>query len=571
MKHLISTGHKSRWVTVVTCLVVAAVLLCNVGISVLFGKLLWQSDLTDLNYRSTMGGTGRWVKSGLYSLVDETKDLLSAVLDSANEGREEPVQVELLFCADPDLLVGNEEMRPIYYTARLLERAFPESITVRTVDVVNNPSALDAYRTTSYSSIYQTSVIISSGSEFRIRSPRAFYTFESAVESTPWGYSGEKAFVKDILAVTRTESPLCCLTVNHGEPFATESGKSDYSAFLQTLGNAGYTVRFLNLSKEEIPDDCRLIVTLDPKSDFSNDPADPASSEVKKLDAFLAKTYSFLVFADADTPYLPNLEEYLEEWGIRFDRTADLESSYQAIDPAGDLGQNGERFAATYAKAGVGASLLSELRTAGEPKAAFENAASISYSASFVTTYVPADAENGIAAFSYGSYFSNGNEREIFDLFTTSASATAVAKDALDGDGNALTLTASPFRLAVLSVENRTVAEGQGLTNVNEASYVCAFSSTAFAKNEFLSTNAYGNTDVLLAILRGIGQELLPVGINFKALYVDSFGTNAETGASYGQSVAFGPVGQTVILTLLPALTVTILGCVLLVRRKHKN
>ena len=567
MKRMISTGHKSRWVTFVTCLVVVGVLLCNVGVSVLFGKLLLQSDMTSLRYRSNAGGTGTWIGTGLYSLVDDTENLLAAVLESANEGRKEPVKVELLFCADPDLLMENETMRPIYYTAKLLERKFPESISVRTTDVWSNPSSVDAFRTTSYSSIYKTSVIISSGSEFRIRSPRAFYTFESATETTPWAYSGEKAFVKDILAVTRTESPVCCLTTNHGEPFATESGKASYSAFVQTLENAGYEVRFLDLSKEEIPEDCRLVVTLDPQTDFSNDPGDPASSEVKKLDAFLEKTYSFLAFADADTPYLPNLEEYLEEWGIRLNRTADLEDAYRANDPAGDLGKNGDRFSAVYAEAGVGASLLSELRTAGRPKAVFENAASILYSSAYEVTYVLEDAEAGTPAFSYGSYFSNGNDREVFDLFYTSESATAFA----EADGDTLTMTSSPFRLAVLSMESRTVSEGQGYTNVNEASYVCAFSSTAFASNEFLSTNAYGNTDVLLAILRGIGQELLPVGIGFKALYEDEFGTNSETGVSYGQSVAFGPVGQTVILTLLPAIAFAAVGCVLLVRRKRRG
>ena len=481
----------------------------------------------------------------------------------------------LLPCADADRLMNNDDMRPIYYTAKLLAREFPESISVRTVNVWSNPSAVDAYRTTSYSSIYETSVIISSGSEFRIRSPRAFYTYEDSTATTPWGYSGEKAFVKDILAVTRKESPVCCLTVNHGEPFANASEKAEYTAFVQTLENAGYEVRYLDLAKEEIPEDCRLIVTLAPKSDFSNDPLNESASEIKKLDAFLEKTYAFLIFADADTPYLANLEEYLEEWGIRFDRTADLDGAYQAIDPAGDLGQNGERFSAVYAEAGVGASLLSELRTAGRPKAVFENAASISYPASYEVTYVLENTETGTPAFSYGSYFSNGNDREIFDLFTTSDTATSLAKadgkPVTDGEGDQLTSTVSPFRLAVLSIENRTIAEGQGLTNVNEASYVCAFSSTAFAQNEFLATNAYGNTDILLAILRGIGQELLPVGINFKALYVDEFGTNSETGVSYGKSVALGPVGQTVLLTLLSAAIFAAVGCVLLVRRKQKN
>lgn len=574
MKHRFSMRHTSGWVTtLVTCLVVVGILLCNIGVTALFGANLIQSDMTSLNYRSTAGGKGFWVGTGLYSLVDDTKNLLSSVLESANASSRTPVEVEILFCADPDLLMKNDQMRPIYYTALLLAKEFPESIKVRTTDVWNNPSSVDDYRTTSYSSIYQSSIIISSGSEFRVRSPRAFYTYDSSTETTPWAYSGEKAFVKDILAVTRTESPICCLTTNHGEPFANESEASEYSTFLKVLENAGYEVRYLDLAVEEIPDDCRLVVTLGPKTDFSNDPKNPGASEIKKLDAFLEKTYAFLFFADADTPYLPNLEEYLEEWGVRLGRTEDLEGIYQAIDPENDLGGLGERFFATYSESGQAASLLSDLRgVGGHPKVVFERAATISYSPTFETAYVMEDADNGTAAFSYGTYFSNGNSREIFDFFYTGKTATAIANKAgspiYDDEGNLVTLTDAPFRLATLSVENRTVSEGQGMTSVNEASYVCTIASTAFANNDSLSTNAYGNTDVLLQILRGIGQEILPVGINFKTLPVDEFGTDSETGLSYGQSLLFGVRGQTAILTLVPGLICAILGFVLLAKRK---
>ncbi|MBQ7173776.1 MAG: Gldg family protein [Clostridia bacterium] len=574
MKHRFSTGHASRWVTtLVTCLVVVGILLCNIGVTALFGKFLVQSDLTSLNYRSTAGGRGIWVKTGLYSLVDETVNLLSSVLESAHTEDGAPAKVEILFCADEDLLVANDEMRPIYYTARLLEREFPKSISVRTVDVWNNPSSVDDYRTTSYSAIYQTSVIISSGSEFRIRSPRVFYTYDSVEETTPWAYNGEKIFVKDILAVTRTESPICCLTTNHGEPVANAKESGEYSELITVLQNAGYRVQYLDLSAEEIPEDCRLIVTLGPTADFSNDPKNPGASEIKKLDAFLEKTYAFLIFADADTPYLPNLEEYLEEWGISFGRTEDLDGIYQAVDPENDLGKSGERFSAIYSEAGRGASLLSDLRKiGGHPKAVFENAATISYSPTYEVTYVMEDAESGTPAYSYGAYFSNGNSREICNLFYTGNNATALAKEdgkaVLDDKGNLVTKTDAPFCVATLSTESRTVSEGQGMTNVNEASYVCAIASTAFAKNDALSTNAYGNTDILLQILRGIGQEILPVGLNFKTLPVEEFGTDSETGASYGQILLFGPNGQTAILTLVPGLTCLILGCVLLAKRK---
>ena len=49
-------------------------------------------------------------------------------------------------------------------------------LEVRTTNVWSNPSSVDAYRTNSYSSIYQTNVIVASGSEFRATSGSARFS-----------------------------------------------------------------------------------------------------------------------------------------------------------------------------------------------------------------------------------------------------------------------------------------------------------------------------------------------------------------------------------------------------------
>ena len=115
-----------------------------------------------------------------------------------------------------------------------------------------------------------------------------------------------------------------------------------------------------------------------------------------------------------------------------------------------------------------------------------------------------------------------------------------------------------------------TIGEGQGYTNVNDASYVCAIGSTEFVSNEILGSNSYGNTDVLLSTLRAIGREVIPVGLDFKPLYEPEMtASSSSTGEVYYTTT--GNVVWTVVMVLLPALGFTIAGTVVLVRRKFNS
>ena len=222
-----------------TALVIAAVILLNVAFGALCSGELWFIDMTP---------PAKKAPSTLYTLSEDAKKMLGEAIDSANANREEgegPVKVDIIFCNDPDMLCKSELMRYIYYTALEMEHAYPDTIQVSTRDVWNNPSSVDEFRTNSYSTIHQSHVIVSSGTEFRVYSYRAFYTYDSTTDTDPWAYSGEKNFIKGITAVTRAESPICALTVNHGEPFANEEGCAEYSEFLKVLDNAGYKTVFL--------------------------------------------------------------------------------------------------------------------------------------------------------------------------------------------------------------------------------------------------------------------------------------------------------------------------------------
>ena len=545
-----------------SAIVIATVILLNVLMTLLCSSNLWFADMTSGQFREN----DIPLYGGMYTLSESAENMMKRTFDDVNANREEGdgVKVDIIFCADPDLLCKNQYMRYIYYTALEMQKAFPDSIRVTTKDVWSNPSSVNAYRTNSYSSIYQTNVIVASGSEFRVYNQRAFYTHSESTDTVPWAYNGEKTFLKGIIAVTKADAPIACLTTNHGEPFATEEGKANYSAFLNVLRGAGYEVRFLDLSKDEIPENCRLIVTFDPQTDFlskfnSGDPN--AISETIKLDAFLGNAYSFMIFVDADTPKLPNLEEYLVKWGISLKRYE--EGNGMVYDPGNALDGAGASFVGTYETEAMGGSITQDMRQYGiAPKIVFSNAMGIEYSSSYEYAYEMADETNGTGAFTYGYYSSNKETREIYDIFRSGETSLiypkkdgAIATDAVDTTGN--------FRLMTLTRQSRYIGEGQGYTSVNDASYVCAVGSTEFASNAVLNSNAYGNTDLLLEILRVIGREIEPVGIKFKPLY------SSVAGEQYVLEAQ--PLKKTMTLVLLPAVACALSGIVVLVKRRTRR
>ena len=563
MKNGISRKVKRQGISLgLSAIVIATVILLNVLMTLLCSSNLWFADMTSGQFREN----DIPLYGGMYTLSESAENMMKRTFDDVNANREEGdgVKVDIIFCADPDLLCKNQYMRYIYYTALEMQKAFPDSIRVTTKDVWSNPSSVNAYRTNSYSSIYQTNVIVASGSEFRVYNQRAFYTHSESTDTVPWAYNGEKTFLKGIIAVTKADAPIACLTTNHGEPFATEEGKANYSAFLNVLRGAGYEVRFLDLSKDEIPENCRLIVTFDPQTDFlskfnSGDPN--AISETIKLDAFLGNAYSFMIFVDADTPKLPNLEEYLVKWGISLKRYE--EGNGMVYDPGNALDGAGASFVGTYETEAMGGSITQDMRQYGiAPKIVFSNAMGIEYSSSYEYAYEMADETNGTGAFTYGYYSSNKETREIYDIFRSGETSLiypkkdgAIATDAVDTTGN--------FRLMTLTRQSRYIGEGQGYTSVNDASYVCAVGSTEFASNAVLNSNAYGNTDLLLEILRVIGREIEPVGIKFKPLY------SSVAGEQYVLEAQ--PLKKTMTLVLLPAVACALSGIVVLVKRRTRR
>lgn len=525
-----------------TAVIIAAVVIFNVIFTSLARKRLWYIDMTP---------------DQIYTLSETGKNYFESTIKSANEDRtekgEEDVKIEIIFCDEPDALNSNETQKLVYHMAQELENQFPDTIEVKWVDIIKNPSAVQKYGKPK-----TTSVIVTSGTEYRTLSLRNFFVFDEDSEDTPWGHKMERTYAVAIAAVTRAESPIACLTTNHGEAFYD-------TEMANLLVDAGYEVVLLDLATGEIPEDCRLIVTYNPQSDFLVADGVSTISEVDKLDKFLDGAHSFMIFTDADTPELPNLEEYLEEWGITYSRAVDEISTdgnavkypYMIKDTTRSLSTDGFTFIGEYETKGFGGSVTNSMRNNGTPKKViFKNATAIEPSKYYELSHYHNEEESGDTTndFYFYQYYQNGVSRSMYNVFTTSAQAQALANGKTVAEADEL----NKFSLMTITKEIRTIQDDNYFTQSND-SYVIACSSTEFVSQALLQSAVYGNSDLMLSTLRTVGSETVPVGLSLTP-FADSTISSITTAQATQYTVA---------LTVIPAVIMFGLGVFVIVRRKY--
>lgn len=478
------------WAIVLTAVFVALVVIINVIFSGLAYKKNWYIDMSPEEF---------------YTLGDASKALLSDVKSD----------VKITFCMEPDKLEEIQAMRYIFTTAKQLREQF-DYVTIEHKDPEKNPTYFQKYKITG-TKIDKYSVIVESGTEYRVFTWQAFYKI-STNTGNPFAYDGEFKFTSAILAVTADEVISVCFTKNHGENPNLE--------LIGLLIDAGYDFQAIDLTTDEIPDNCRLIVINDPKTDFITTKDGSDVSEIEKIDRFLDKFGSLAVFMSPDTERLPDLEEYLEEWGVKFERSL-------VRDVSNSVSIDGYSLVASYPTEGYGASIHEDLRNLAQPPKTI-----VRYAMPILSTY----DENG-------EYHSNNIERNVSPVLTSSAKAVAMK----DGKQASAASELERYDLMTFTYE-RTL-----INNDPYFSYVLACGSVDFNDSAYIGSNTYANRDILYSALRAMGKEKVPADIDFKILADTSIEdlTTAEASA------------WTWILTLaLPVVTLA-LGLVVVIRRKH--
>ena len=475
------TQKKALIARLLTVALILALLVGNIGLFALVVEENGYIDLTD---------------EGLYTLSEQFKEEVGGITQD----------IDIIFCTDPDYLLADSDLRYVYIMAKEIEK-FMDNVSVTTVNIDKNPTAVQKYRTTSATKIKPTDVIISCEDRFRIIGGSSFWSYDSTGEKH-WAYNGEYKTANAFLSLSAHDNPTAYFTVGHGEKVYdalspdSEESKETYE-FYQLLIDNGLTVKTVNLDKEEIPEDCTLLIMNGPTEDYSaKDKYDRESyfyvnytSPVEKIDRYMDETGSVMILKDPFVS-LPTLEEYLLEWGMKVEGLQVKERQSDSSDRT--------LISAVYAnseKHPLGYSLYSDIiDLASPPKTVVKNSG-----------YVSGVWDNDEL------YYSSGLSAMYSPVLLSSEKAGGY-----DREGRISDLSGN-YHLAAVTAKVKNVEVSKYY------SYMFYGASTELTSSEYLENGTYANYDIMFSAVRTMSRT--------DVYAADSLGALSMNTANYGGKI----------------------------------
>ncbi len=552
-------GKSKRTVifSAITVGVIVVLLAANLALSLVGGGRNWFIDTTP---------------EGLYSLTKAMVEECAFVDDLGKTDGDKCVKIT--FCNDPDRLISNFDTRATYYMALDLQKKY-SNVEVETINVNTDPTALSKYKRTSLTKINSTDVIVSYGDRYRIVGALNFWTTDY------FSYNGEYRMATLIKSVTAINQPAAYFLTDHGEtyydPENPESEGSLKTSYLyDLLSDCGLQVKTLAISEvDAIPDDCALLIINNPRKDFVTDPDKYNSlsyvSDLEKLDRYLVnKQGAIAVTKDYDEALsLPNLEDFLHEWGFDF-------STSQVRDESSSVaGSEGKNLIAVY-----------ETSEDSYAHAIYGDYSNIATSARTTIN------NSGYITNSYGEqgYRNEAGSSETVKRYApflkSSAKASSYFYSDLSGnyDDSSVLDSTGQFDLAALTVRQTY----DSITAEHTYSYLFCAASADFFSNESLSNAAYANYDIMTALINNIsrvdvyaslelggtslnsssygGKQLVSTELSTEDTEVFSPDASEVIKVNYGISTT-EKVVYTVIVAVVPFI-VLIIGAVVCIRRR---
>lgn len=497
---------------VLTVLVIAVVIIFNVITSMLAGRYEWMYvDMNRSFVYEISEDCEKYLKEHVIPRVDEAKK---------SQGSDERITV--LFCNDKEKIEADESQKYIHESVYEIKDMFPEHIRIEYLNIWEQPSRARELGATDVGD-----VVCIFGDRHETLNLGEFYIYDSE-SGEAVAYNGEKILASCLMRVTQKETPMCYFTMNHGETM------SDYE-LMRSLVEAGYTIGFLDLSKDEVPADCELLLTYAPKQDFLMNDGVSAISEIEKLDAYMARGGKYMVFLSADSfasGKREHLEGFLAKWGIEYaHHQADDGSEKVEIirDTSHALSVHGYDILSEGVKEGSGAGMFDGVRAN-----VFGNSTHITFA-------------DGFAKGKDGNYTKtvDGRKRSVYPLLVSHSSAEAWI------DGRAVK-RASDEAFVLMAMASQSCENGK-------TAYLVASASTEFAAEDAMQSAVLGNSRSIARIYKQLGRKQAPVDLVFK-----SFGSTDIEGLTARNANTI-----TVSIVAIPAIVCAVVGVVILVRRKN--
>lgn len=302
--------------TAITCTVIAVVVLLNILVSVLVEKYPLKLDLTE---------------EGKFEISQESIDYL--------ESLEKDVDFTVLM-AESNFQSSNSAMKMV---SEILEKytQYSDKVHLSYVDPTSNPDVVNTYQANYAGSLTEGDIVVSDTSDntkLRVVNIGDLFTYDQqkyyyyyyygsgSLEDCITGFQGEQNLTSALMYVTDA-NPISVgiLTKANGEAlFNTSYHTNSLSVMAQSLFKNGYDVQYLDLYTGDInPEIYDMLILPAPVNDLT-------TNAIDNLSAFLYHDGEYdknlIYIADYTQGNTPNIDEFLETWGIQVTKNIAMES-----------------------------------------------------------------------------------------------------------------------------------------------------------------------------------------------------------------------------------------------------
>ena len=506
-----SQRAKKNWINAgIIALVVAIAIMFNAIIGILGDKFSWYADMTD---------------EQIYKISDALKETLN--------GANMKADVDIIFTCPEDYaeqnfsnLSSGDALAYVHSTATQIAKEYP-NVHISYHDTKlepdffkNNFTEIERFLNSMENPIIiarrtvDKNGNVSYGTHFKVYAARSFYGFSSS-DSSLYAYNGEKVFASALLSLTLNEEPAVYFTKGHNEKLYSKDadGNNVPCELVNLFYYCGFKVAEIDLDNEDIPDDAHMVVVNEPEFDLS-------ALAINKLDSYMAKTGSVMIFTNPD--FNDNLTRIVDFMETRCGVTT---NSGKVTDEKSNIIGEDFSFRAEISSNTAAKRYLSFLSNSTSAKPFFNNAVSVSIDSEFMT-------EQG--AYEGDSYIYT------LPLYQTASSGKY---NGVSGSHQVMTIS------SIVKEKSSNTAY----------SYLVYCPSNGFASDEALQNQAYPNQDIILALVHAMTSLQTTVDIDFKTF------VNYDLDISEKQAKR-----NTVILSIVLPFCVVAVGGVLLYRRKRR-
>ena len=483
--------------TVFTAFFIAATILVNALISALDTKFGFYFDLTD---------------DQIFSISEETTKMVDEQLSLYEKENGEKAQIKISFHQARDLIMEEEMKSWVVNLAESYAEKYPQITVEFNEDLNTHPEKYAYYNSLGYD-INTNAIIISNTQQ---KGAFRYLTFDSCLVydeegKEVWAFQGEMKFNAAVLYITSHKSPIVTFTSGHGEIVP--------QALTEVLTNCGFTIETVDLTKDEINPESKMLIMCSPQKDLTYSESDTAVTEYTKISEYLNEYRSMVVIASPTMPTLPVLDELLADWGMEVVR------NQVVMDDIYCHTQDNQMIYVNYNETeNVAGALTQSLTKLSSPPR------SISIDTAPIEILDAGDGENSIVEAVLTS--SDNSYVEIL---------TEEGKEKKEG----------PFNLMAMSTRF-TIVDG-----IDTYSHLLVIGS-----ENFTETNAFrqqfGNTDIVYNMIRLLSDEDIHMETHYKVL--EDYAIDIDQGAVYTYGI---------ITAILVPLAIMALGTYVYIKRKH--